>query len=48
MHANYSKKNHIVDVWQSKILNVSLKANYDGLKDRQTDRWTDRQTDRQI
>ena len=30
-------KNHITDVWQSEISNVSLKANYD----RQTDRKSD-------
>ena len=35
-------KNHITDVWQSKISNVSLLANYD----RQADRWKDRLTEK--
>ena len=37
----YYIKNHITDVWQSEIWNVSLKANYD----RQTDKRTDRKKD---
>jgi len=40
MLKNYDEsdaKNHIMDVWQSEISNVSLKANFD----RQTDRKSD-------